>query len=162
MSTLIARFMGPMWGPPGAARTQVGPVLATGTLLSGYISEPSVLLQRPYTSSRFCFSACLKSDIWFWKWLKILIISNIYCADWAAFFKKMLRICTWIAIFYFILNACTHTHFTLYDSILNECMHINFTPSASTHTALFHFIPFPQFNVLFCHKISTQSPAKAI
>ena len=27
--------MGPMWGPPGAARTQVGPMLATRTLLSG-------------------------------------------------------------------------------------------------------------------------------
>ena len=29
--TLIARFMGPTWGPPGAARTQVGPMLATRT-----------------------------------------------------------------------------------------------------------------------------------
>ena len=35
-NTLIARFMGPTWGPPGAARTQVSPMLATGTLLSGY------------------------------------------------------------------------------------------------------------------------------
>ena len=33
--SLIARFMGPTWGPSGAARTQVGPMLATGTLLSG-------------------------------------------------------------------------------------------------------------------------------
>ena len=33
--SLIARFMGPMWGPPGAARAQVGPMLATRTLLSG-------------------------------------------------------------------------------------------------------------------------------
>ena len=32
------RFMGPTWGPPGAARTQVGPMLATRTLLSGHIS----------------------------------------------------------------------------------------------------------------------------
>ena len=28
--------MGPIWGPPGADRTQVGPVLAPWTLLSGY------------------------------------------------------------------------------------------------------------------------------
>ena len=32
--TLIARFMGPTWGPSGADRTQVGPMLASWTLLS--------------------------------------------------------------------------------------------------------------------------------
>ena len=36
MDTQIARFMGPTWDPPGADRTQVGPVLAPWTLLSGY------------------------------------------------------------------------------------------------------------------------------
>ena len=33
--TLIARFMGPTWGPSGADRTQVGRMLAPWTLLSG-------------------------------------------------------------------------------------------------------------------------------
>ena len=33
----IARFMGPIWGPSGADSTQVGPMLAPRTLLSGYI-----------------------------------------------------------------------------------------------------------------------------
>ena len=33
---LTARFMGPTWGPPGADRTQVGPMLAPWTLLSRY------------------------------------------------------------------------------------------------------------------------------
>ena len=32
---LIARFMGPTWGPFGANMTQVGPILAPWTLLSG-------------------------------------------------------------------------------------------------------------------------------
>ena len=32
---LIARFMGPTWGPSGADRTQVGPMLAPWRLLSG-------------------------------------------------------------------------------------------------------------------------------
>ena len=31
---LIARLMGPTWGPPGADRTQVGPMLAPWALLS--------------------------------------------------------------------------------------------------------------------------------
>ena len=34
-ATLIARFMGPTWGPSGADRTQEGPMLAPWTLLSG-------------------------------------------------------------------------------------------------------------------------------
>ena len=34
--TLIARFMGPTWGPSGDNRTQVGPMLAPWTLLPGY------------------------------------------------------------------------------------------------------------------------------
>ena len=35
LTTLIARFMGPTWGPSGANRTQLGPMLAPCTLLSG-------------------------------------------------------------------------------------------------------------------------------
>ena len=34
-TTLIARYMGPTWGPSGADKTQVGPTLAPWTLLSG-------------------------------------------------------------------------------------------------------------------------------
>ena len=34
MKPLIARFMGPTWGPSGADRTQVGPMLGPWTLLS--------------------------------------------------------------------------------------------------------------------------------
>ena len=35
LGPLIARFMGPTWGPSGADRTQVGPMLAPWTFLSG-------------------------------------------------------------------------------------------------------------------------------
>ena len=44
---LIARFMGPTWGPSGAGRTQVGPMWAPWTLLSG------VSLWGETTSDRF-------------------------------------------------------------------------------------------------------------
>ena len=33
----LARFMGPTWGPSGAERTQVGPMLAPWTMLSGAV-----------------------------------------------------------------------------------------------------------------------------
>ena len=36
VSSLIARFMGSAWGPSGADRTQVGPMLAPWTLPSGF------------------------------------------------------------------------------------------------------------------------------
>ena len=39
MYTLIAKFLGPKWGPSGADRTQVGPMLVPGTLLSEYIKS---------------------------------------------------------------------------------------------------------------------------
>ena len=35
--SMIARFMGPTWGPSGADGTQVGPMLAPWTLLSGFM-----------------------------------------------------------------------------------------------------------------------------
>ena len=43
IKTLIARFMGPTWGPSGADRTQVGPMLAPWTSLSGNISAFSTI-----------------------------------------------------------------------------------------------------------------------
>ena len=50
-NTLIVRFMGPTWGPPGDDRTQVGPMLAPWTLLSGYIENNAC------TRVTNCFSA---------------------------------------------------------------------------------------------------------
>ena len=41
---LIVRFVGPTWGPYGADRTQVGPMLAPWTLLSGYHKWTSDIL----------------------------------------------------------------------------------------------------------------------
>ena len=42
LSSLIAKFMGPTWVPSGADRTQVGPMLAPWTLLSGLVSFHTV------------------------------------------------------------------------------------------------------------------------
>ena len=40
---LVARFMTPTWGPSGSDRTQVGPMLATWTLLSGRITAQLIV-----------------------------------------------------------------------------------------------------------------------
>ena len=42
----IARFMGPTWGPSGADRTQVGPLSAPWTLLSGIYQYIGVLISH--------------------------------------------------------------------------------------------------------------------
>ena len=39
---LITRFMGPTWGPSGADRTQIGPMLAPWTLVSGLATGHTV------------------------------------------------------------------------------------------------------------------------
>ena len=44
---LIARLMGPTWGPSGADRTHVGPMLASWTLLSGSIKNRGEKSKRP-------------------------------------------------------------------------------------------------------------------
>ena len=50
---LIARFMGWTWGPSGADRTQVGPMLATWTLLSGLEGVISGYMVKPPWSFQF-------------------------------------------------------------------------------------------------------------
>ena len=47
LQSLLARFMGPTWGPSGADRTQVDPMLAPWTLLSGtYCANERLYHQR--------------------------------------------------------------------------------------------------------------------
>ena len=45
--SLIARFMGPTWGPSGADRTQVGPMLTPWTLLSGLFYHYVIIFTCP-------------------------------------------------------------------------------------------------------------------
>ena len=49
--TLISRFIGPTWGPSGADRTQMGPMLAQWTLLSGVVSNP----ENEFDTSAYIF-----------------------------------------------------------------------------------------------------------
>ena len=51
IASLIARFMGPTWGPSGANRTQVGPMLAPWTLLSGLMIASTITLCQAYSAA---------------------------------------------------------------------------------------------------------------
>ena len=65
IQSLIARFMGTTWGPPGADRTQVGPMMAPWTLLSGVFSG-SVHLQLWPKNINFVADSCLNSVFSWW------------------------------------------------------------------------------------------------
>ena len=58
--TQIARFTWPTWGPSGADRTQVGPMLAPWTFLSGHLSL-SLSYKIEWTRTR---------DIGWYVWVK--------------------------------------------------------------------------------------------
>ena len=50
----IAKFMGPPWGPPGSCGPQMGPMLAQGTLLSGFCT----LCNLQFYDSQCCLCLC--------------------------------------------------------------------------------------------------------
>ena len=56
VTTLRARFMGPTWGPPGACRPQVGPMLAPWILLSGK-PQPDKILMITSPTAHMCISS---------------------------------------------------------------------------------------------------------
>ena len=76
MWSLVARFMGPTWGPSGADRTQVGPMLAPWTLLSGMVKlmiqamfntsqpEPGHLWLMAFSNAFFVDNILIESIIW--------------------------------------------------------------------------------------------------
>ena len=51
----MARFMGPTWDPSGADRTQVGPILAQWTLLSGM----PIYIRANYKNTVYHWSPCI-------------------------------------------------------------------------------------------------------
>ena len=71
--SLIARFMRPTWGPSGTDRTQVGPMLAPWTLLSGFF------LLIPHHSNITWVSMCFNSPIiWLFKASQITSLGIVY------------------------------------------------------------------------------------
>ena len=86
VSSLIARFMGPTWGPSGTDKTQVGPMLAPWTLLSKLVCP-----QKQWAcGSEHWYNGktinVIKIDIWNCKMLRlnktiILIFGNGFIAD---------------------------------------------------------------------------------
>ena len=77
--SLKTRFMGPTWGPSGADRTQVGPMLAPWTLLSGLVIYKVLIKTSPNANTRYIqrmwnlYSDCL--------YAKVDLYSVIFCRN---------------------------------------------------------------------------------
>ena len=83
-TSLIARFMGPTWGPSGADRTQVGPMLAPWTLLSGLLTH---LMMTSSNGNIFRITGHL--------WIHWSLVNSLHKEQWCGAFMFSL-ICTWI------------------------------------------------------------------
>ena len=70
---LIGRFMGPTWGPSGADRTQVGPMLAPWTMLSEDMND---VLRKDKSAAREKYRK--KNWIWFLKVCHSSILINTW------------------------------------------------------------------------------------
>ena len=62
-TSLIARFMGPTWGPPGSCRPQAGPMLAPWILLSGRSCWQPLL------------GLALRKSLLRWPWVQVIMTS---------------------------------------------------------------------------------------
>ena len=65
VTSQIAKFMGPTWGPPGSCRPQMGPMLAPWTLLSGMI------LHTTNNDDKNSWTDC---DVMIWKHYAVLTL----------------------------------------------------------------------------------------
>ena len=70
ISTLIACVMGPTWGPSGADRTQMGPILAPWTLLSDNLSTSIGIKIIPVPEDQPWWIWVKHSYPMWWGWLK--------------------------------------------------------------------------------------------
>ena len=69
----IARLMGPTWGQPGDDRTQVGPMLAPWTLLSGtlYLKTSTLCQEYPFISRKWSLLALRENSRYSFQYLDL-------------------------------------------------------------------------------------------
>ena len=91
--TLVARFMGPTWGPPRSDKTQVGPMWATWTLLSG---KPWINMNKINTT---CCSSLFMYHTW-WEYhsgtpLVWTIVITLTLSQWSSSGNPVAIQCAW-------------------------------------------------------------------
>ena len=96
ITTQIAKFMGPTWGPPGSCRPQMGPVLAPWTLLSG---NALIWCQSTRRPRHVCLIAAYhhlieKQTVSHWDWHLTQNNAAVYVSTWSIFFMQLITLMT--------------------------------------------------------------------
>ena len=92
--SLIARFMGPTWGTTGADRTQVGPMLASWTLLSGIgIWHAGQQMTVWWSIGLGNIQMAVQTDQWIISWFKNISISQYHSKNDNKWWKEFI-LCT--------------------------------------------------------------------
>ena len=74
ITSQIAKFMGPTWGPPWSCRPQMAPMLVPWTLLAGTPWKPYWMnTMRPEQNGRHFVHDILWQDMWYYDSLNLLL-----------------------------------------------------------------------------------------
>ena len=97
ITTEIAKFMGPTWGPPGSCRPQMGPMLAPWTLLSG---NNLICCQSTRRPRHVCLIAVYnhlieKQTVSHWDWHLTQRNATVYVSIWSNFFMQWITSMTY-------------------------------------------------------------------
>ena len=99
-STLIARFMGPTWGPSGADRAQMGLMLAPWTLLSGMLWVVNTVKLIVLSHNDFSSSGeqpelrpyVITTNDWFYSNISQIMMLHETCGNYNKFDSAKLKI----------------------------------------------------------------------
>ena len=124
MPPMRARFMGPAWGPSGADRTQVGPMLAPWTLLTGTSLNVTNIGSHLHTS----FSSFLDTSVSLWNRNSVLICC---CRD--KYMCYIILDCV-ISVFYCVLSHMFHCMLPIWHwPILTHGVHLHVHAVVAIH-----------------------------
>ena len=121
MLSLIARFMGPIWGPSGADRTQVGPMLASWTLLSGVVK----------LKSEGIFQSKRKQT-----WRSDDVMLQFFCIFWNIAKCHSLQTIQYTHAFHWNINSSNKTRLTMW--MLDSTCQLNLQQECTTRCWTLH------------------------
>ena len=105
ISSLITKLMGPTWGPTRADRTQVGPMLAPWTLLSGFIFK-TYISHLPWYRKQYSFRRTVSRT----QGINIILVFqyNLCCCNISTCWKNVSR-------YVFFINTILEIFFNIWN-----------------------------------------------
>ena len=132
----IAKFMGPTWGPPGSCRSQMGPVLALWTLLSG---KTILICQKSAVLGIWNVTLCQYICGWGTHWLCSCMPRTVFCirviSDSYSFLRHPRSIPIWIGTEHYGICAVRLQFVWMIDVMAEKCL-LRYRPIMWENTGL--------------------------